>query len=258
MAYRHWIIGIASAVLSVALTGCQQNSREASTIPPPSFEAPRVIEHAKPKPLELPMPTIAYKPLTALPTPLPQEHPSVASDVPADWIPPVPPRAWKWIIVHHSASRTGDAAVFDRDHRARGWDELGYDFVIGNGTDTPDGLIEVGPRWRQQRIGAHDKTPGEQYNKYGVGICMVGNFDLTYPTQKQLHSLERLCAFLMDRYHIPPWRVLGHGQTKATDCPGKHTNMALIRQRAAEMAGMTGYANAEPSSGTELLTSLSR
>ena len=28
--------------------------------------------------------------------------------------------------------------------RAKGWDELGYDFVIGNGTDTGDGQIEVG------------------------------------------------------------------------------------------------------------------
>ncbi|MFQ5589758.1 MAG: peptidoglycan-binding protein, partial [Phycisphaerae bacterium] len=52
---------------------------------------------------------------------------------------------WTTIVIHHSATETGGASLFDRFHRKRGWDGLGYHFVIGNGTDTPDGLIEVGP-----------------------------------------------------------------------------------------------------------------
>ena len=43
------------------------------------------------------------------------------------------PRPWKWIVVHHSASPAGSASKFDIEHRAKGWDELGYDFVIAQG-----------------------------------------------------------------------------------------------------------------------------
>ena len=60
--------------------------------------------------------------------------------------PRVKPRPWKYIIIHHSDTPYGGAARFDLAHRERGWAMLGYDFVIGNGTDTRNGLIEVGPR----------------------------------------------------------------------------------------------------------------
>ena len=61
------------------------------------------------------------------------------------WVPPVAARPWRWIVVHHSDTTTGGAAAFDKMHREKGWDELGYDFVIGNGSDTGDGQVEVGP-----------------------------------------------------------------------------------------------------------------
>jgi 5-methylcytosine-specific restriction endonuclease McrA len=38
--------------------------------------------------------------------------------------------------------------MFDRSHRDKGWDELGYHFVIGNGTSSGDGVVEVGTRWQ--------------------------------------------------------------------------------------------------------------
>src|SRR5579863_9129173 len=55
----------------------------------------------------------------------------------AAWLPPHPSDRWQCIVIHHSASDVGGAERFDRWHRAKGWDELGYHFVIGNGTDTP-------------------------------------------------------------------------------------------------------------------------
>ena len=139
-----------------------------------------------------------------------------------DWTPTVAERKWRFIIVHHSATSAGDAAKFDRDHRDRGWDGLGYHFVIGNGTMSGDGEIEIGPRWAQQKHGAHTKVRGHpEYNELGVGICLVGNFNETRPSQAQRQSLVALVRGLMQRYHIPKSRVLGHGMLAPTDCPGK-------------------------------------
>jgi len=99
-------------------------------------------------------------------------------------------------VVHHSATATGGAVAFDKYHReVNGWDELGYDFVIGNGTDTPDGYVEVGSRWRKQKTGAHCKTADNYFNEHGIGICLVGDFTRTSPTPRQMASLVRLTRF---------------------------------------------------------------
>ncbi len=151
--------------------------------------------------------------------------------VPAEWYPRVKERKWDSIIVHHSATENGSARTFDRLHRQRGWDELGYDFVIGNGTETPDGYIEIGPRWKKQKHGAHCKTPSNHYNNFGVGICLVGNFQYQYPSSHQLASLKKLILFLAKRYNIPAEQVMGHGEVPQTHtlCPGKHVNMRKVR-----------------------------
>lgn len=117
---------------------------------------------------------------------------------------------WTTIVVHHSATPGGSARSFDRYHRDKGWDELGYHFVIGNGSDTPDGMVEVGSRWNKQKHGAHCKTPDNYFNEHGIGICLVGDFTKTRPTQRQLAALERLTAFLCERCGISPDRVVSH------------------------------------------------
>jgi hypothetical protein len=161
--------------------------------------------------------------------------------IPREWIPSSGasnPDGWRWIVIHHSATPAGGAKAFDRMHREKGWDELGYHFVVGNGTDTGDGQVEVGSRWPKQKWGAHAKTPDNQFNKTGIGICLVGNFDNERPTRAQMQSLSRLVAYLMKAYHVPADRVIGHGDTKATDCPGRNLHVAEVRRMAAQYAGM--------------------
>lgn len=132
--------------------------------------------------------------------------------------------AWRYIVIHHSATEGGSAAEFARvQQRDRHWDELGYHFVIGNGKGCPDGKVEVGSRWPAQKWGAHcGGTPNNEYNNVGIGICLVGDFRRRMPTPQQLESLRQLTTFLARRYQIPPGRILGHGQAPgaATECPG--------------------------------------
>ncbi|MBV8780617.1 MAG: N-acetylmuramoyl-L-alanine amidase, partial [Phycisphaerae bacterium] len=115
------------------------------------------------------------------------------------------------------------------------WDELGYHFVIGNGSGSGDGQVEVGPRWPIQKHGAHAKTPDNRYNDYGIGICLVGNFMETNPTPAQMHSLAKLVAFLEERYRIPSDSVIRHKDTKPTDCPGVNLNIGLVRTMATRI-----------------------
>jgi hypothetical protein len=35
----------------------------------------------------------------------------------------------------------------------------------------------------------------------------------------------------MDRYDVPRGRIYGHGQLKATDCPGRHFDYADLFRR---------------------------
>ena len=152
--------------------------------------------------------------------------PAVAANIPKSWIPPVTARPWRWIVIHHSDTEVGGLAAIDKMHKAKGWDGVGYDFVIGNGTDTADGTVEPTFRWREQIIGAHAKTPDNRFNEYGIGICLVGNMMDHPPTARQLASVEKLTAFLMATYHIAPDHIMGHGDTKQTLCPGRYTNLA--------------------------------
>ena len=156
------------------------------------------------------------------------------SAVPAAWRPPsTQERNWTAIVIHHSATASGNASIFDRWHREKNnWDGVGYDFVIGNGTDSRDGQVEVTFRWRQQRTGAHCKTPGNWANEEAIGICLVGNFNKTCPTPRQLSALRSLVNFLRKRYQIPISRIYGHRTTpgaNGTDCPGRYFPLSRFK-----------------------------
>jgi len=221
MARKALLVVSGLVLLSMAAVGCKQD--QVSQLPPPRF-APPTISQAQPvKPV--PGPTAA--------APLP-------NGIPRSWVPMVRSRPWHWIVIHHSDTPSGGAAKFDRDHREKGWDELGYHFVIGNGTESRDGQIEVGPRWPKQKWGAHTKTTDNRFNEFGIGICLVGDFQVQRPTQAQLRSLARLVAYLMSTYRISPDRVLGHGQCKPTLCPGKNLNIEVVRRMATQMLADSG------------------
>lgn len=130
-------------------------------------------------------------------------------------------RDWKYIVIHHSTTESGSAAEFDKSHRTRGWENgLGYHFVIGNGNGSGNGEIEIGNRWISQMDGAHAGV--QKYNHLGVGICLVGNFNESYPTTAQMDSLLALIQYLQERCRIPSENVILHRHCKETDCPGKN------------------------------------
>lgn len=233
------------------VAGCQQQAPQPVAqrpLPRPNLDGPRV---AMPPKLELPKPP---------PLPAPATRPATPRgfDVPTAWLPATRPNPWRWIVIHHSATPGGSATVFDADHRKKGWDELGYHFVVGNGTYSADGSVEVGSRWPKQKWGAHAKTPDNQFNNYGIGICVVGDFEMERPTPAQQASIQKLVAYLMHTYNIPADRVIGHGETKPTHCPGRNLSIAAVRAGAIQrIAAATGKAPViQAASTAELLQPL--
>lgn len=146
-------------------------------------------------------------------------------------------KRWRYIVVHHSANnRDTPDKMRDWHMRGRGWDELGYHFVIGNGVAYGDGQIYVGNRWKTQMHGAHCKTPDNQYNDHGIGICLIGDFQSSRPTQKQIASLARLLSFLSSRCSIAQGNIRTHGGiTHKTACPGRNFSLTPVLRQMTQV-----------------------
>ena len=119
------------------------------------------------------------------------------------------------IIVHCSATPEGKdftVADIDRWHRARGFDGIGYHYVV-----RLDGTVQAGRAI--ERAGAHCLRP----NAHSIGVCYIGGVakDGRTPkdtrTDKQKAALVRLLTKL--RQQFPTARIHGHRDFAAKACP---------------------------------------
>ena len=129
------------------------------------------------------------------------------------------------LIIHHSATTTGCSRVFRTLHRAiNGWKDIGYHFVIGNGTLSEDGEVEEGrPQWA---VGAHAR----EHNADTIGICLVGNFNDIFPTEAQMKSLGMLLKNLLSEYKLASSSIILHRDLSGckTVCPGENITIQMI------------------------------
>ena len=141
----------------------------------------------------------------------------------------IAPGRWQWIVGHHSAIKNGNAAIYDKEHRRRGMENgLAYHFVIGNGIDSEDGEIEIGSRWLRQIKGGH--VHREDINEVGIGICLVGNFEETKPSSKQLMAFRELVSYLRSDVVGKKVRFAVHKEIDPgrTVCPGRYFPVAQM------------------------------
>lgn len=122
------------------------------------------------------------------------------------------------IVIHYSATYADQNLTvkdIDRMHRERGWQMVGYHYVIRR-----DGVIERGRP--ESMVGAHVANQ----NTGKIGICCIGGLDRTTGPNKgvdnrtpaQVESLIKLIRDLLKRY--PGAKVVGHRDLAATQCPG--------------------------------------
>lgn len=115
-------------------------------------------------------------------------------------------RQIKYLVVHCSATPEGrnhTAKDIDLWHRQRGFDGIGYNYII-----RLDGTVEEGRD--VNKIPSHVKD----YNKESIGICYIGGIDKNTlqpkdtrtPAQKE--ALKKLLIELKKMY--PQAEILGH------------------------------------------------
>jgi hypothetical protein len=149
---------------------------------------------------------------------------------------PVQKGRWKYVIVHNSGTRQGNARIFDTYHRRtrKMPNGLAYHFVIGNGSSSGDGEIEIGSRWTKQINGGH--VASDYLNNIAIGICFVGDFNRDRPTKAQMAALDELIQYLRGRVGKikgKPAIVVPHKKInpKPTDCPGDRFPYEWLRNR---------------------------
>ena len=139
------------------------------------------------------------------------------------------------IVIHTSDSRWASVKEIREWHLARGFNDIGYHYVILNGYEAgfkgkkrdeyTDGAIRLG---RNALLnGAH--APG--YNKRSIAVCLVGKHGKY--TEKQLAACKALTVSLIDRYTVPVSNVIGHFETKSGKRQGKtcpNINMDVFRK----------------------------
>ena len=141
-------------------------------------------------------------------------------------------RDWEYIVVHHSGTSGGNAKIFDYYHaEERGMENgMAYHFVIGNGTDSGDGQIEVGNRWRRQIQGGH--LASETLNEIAIGICLVGDFSRSRLGPRQAASLIELVQYLRKMMPEQRLKFRTHREinTRPTECPGRLFPTQALRE----------------------------
>lgn len=137
---------------------------------------------------------------------------------------------WKTITLHHSATLQGSAKQFNRYHTMKHMGGLFYHFVVGNGTHSGDGEVEVGWRWDRQ---VKANRPND------IQICMVGDFNRQEFSAAQFNSLVTLIRILQQEYNIPTSAIRRHEDIKGkhTECPGKNFPFRRILRVLNEYSG---------------------
>lgn len=149
---------------------------------------------------------------------------------------PVKKGRWQYIIIHNSGTRQGNARIFANYHKnvRKMQNGLAYHFVIGNGTSSGDGEIEIGSRWTRQINGGH--VASDYLNNIAIGICFVGDYNRDKPTDAQLGAVDELIRYVRSRVGRSKGRVVvvkAHREInpKPTDCPGNRFPYRWMHQR---------------------------
>jgi hypothetical protein len=144
----------------------------------------------------------------------------------------------RYVTVHHdgleqlcTGTAEGEMAaridLYRVGHRAKGWGDIGYHFVIDR-----CGVVWEGRNLRWQ--GAHVKDR----NEGNIGILVMGNFEVQRPTPAQLNSLKGHLLVVCQAYNVPWTRVFSHQEWPGaqTLCPGRNLQREFIRIRQIERA----------------------
>lgn len=133
------------------------------------------------------------------------------------------------IIIHHSLTKDSNTVSWGairKWHKGEHPDspykmnDVGYHY----GIELIDDYYEILIGRLGTKTGAHCKEQG--MNTESLGICLVGNFDMETPPQKQWDTAVKLVQYLMNCYGINKNSVFPHRHfAPYKSCPGKLFDM---------------------------------
>lgn len=141
------------------------------------------------------------------------------------------------IILHHSLTKDSGSvswgAIRKYHKDVLGWYDIGYHY----GIELINYNYEILVGRFENAYGAHTRG----WNYKSIGICFVGNYDIEKPNIKMLNKGVELVRYLMDKYNIPKYNVIGHNEAWTLDdfgykkypdksCPGKLFDMKRFRE----------------------------
>lgn len=137
-----------------------------------------------------------------------------------------------YIIIHHWGLVSATMqSVRNRHVEELGWEDVGYNFFIGNGNGVPDGEIVKG------RPIEKGSCQCRGFNSRSISVCMIGNFDRYYPSKMQWKSLVSLLKKLSAEHSVPADCVIGHreaykllGMEPERSCPGWKIDLDRLRK----------------------------
>lgn len=170
------------------------------------------------------------------------------------------------VVIHHSFSKDGQARDWDgirayhksfryqgeiitegqyeeykrSGHTAgleRPWTDIGYHL----GIEAVNGQLEIQKGRPIKSPGAHTlglDAKGRSFNRYYIGVCLVGNFDTEPPDESRLFLLGSMCRDFQRMFGFARDHVLGHHETFTIrgvpvekSCPGAMFDLGKFRER---------------------------
>jgi hypothetical protein len=171
----------------------------------------------------------------------------------------------KAAVIHHTVQSnryapSESAALIRADYlyhvRTRGWNDIGYNFLVDRYGRVFEGRYGGVTR---PVLGAH----AGGFNTYTTGVAMLGTFSSSRPPAAMVSAIKRLLAWKLDLTHVDPKgkttlqsagganvrypagrklfasTIFGHRSTSFTDCPGSPT-IGLLRSIRAAVAKIGG------------------
>lgn len=149
---------------------------------------------------------------------------------------PVDPERWDSIIIYHSSSPFGSPDSLAARQRQHTQEEMGFHFLIGNGSGMGNGDIHVGNRWLGQEAGLHGiSQAGTADPQRAIGVCLIGDGNRRPFSQLQVQRLAQLVAALSRELNIPPDQVFLQSDLAEVASPGRYFPEAQFRELLAGM-----------------------
>lgn len=138
---------------------------------------------------------------------------------------------WWGLMIHHTAtSKQATVEVIRKLHKARGWDDVGYHYLV---------MIDLAGRGHLKEgrstkyVGAHAGVA--KYNENYIGLAVMGNYSENSMGEQLYQDVLAAAVHICKKYQMKS--VLGHRDIKATQCPGNNFPLARLKEDLKKILG---------------------